>query len=149
MKGAMKMYNRIGADVSEVYSQPRVAQAAAEFDADGMKLQPGFSLDLTRADPTTGRAWDLSKPQVQSRLAKLVRETRPLFLIGFPPCTAFSALQNLSKAKRDLAVVKAELDAGRDHLIFCMNLYEIQIKGGRFFVHEHPREAASWPNIES
>ena len=54
MKGAMKMYNRIGADVSEVYSQPRVAQVAAEYDTDGMKLQPGFSLDLTRADPTTG-----------------------------------------------------------------------------------------------
>ena len=25
-----------------------------------------------------------------------------------------------------------------------MNLYEIQIKGGRCFVHEHPHEAASW-----
>ena len=78
MKGAMKMYNKTGADVSEVYSQPRVAQAAAEDDTDGMKLQPGFSLDLTRADPTTGRAWDLSSPQVQSRVTKLVRETRPL-----------------------------------------------------------------------
>ena len=47
-------------------------------------------------------------------------------------------------AKRDPAIVKAELDAGRVYLIFCMNLYEIQIKGGRCFVHEHPREAASW-----
>ena len=56
MKGAMKMYNRIGADVSEVYSQPRVAQAAAEYNADGLKLQLCFSLDLTGADPTTGRA---------------------------------------------------------------------------------------------
>ena len=70
MKGAMKMYNRTGADVSEVDSQPRVAQAAAKYDKDGMKLQPGFSLHITRADPSTGRAWDLSKPQVQSRLTK-------------------------------------------------------------------------------
>ena len=121
-----------------------MAQAAAEFDAGDMKLQPGFSLDLTRADPTTGQAWDLPKPQVQRRVTELVQETRPLFLIGFPPCTAFSALQNLSKSTRGPAVVKAKLDARREHLIFCMNLYEIQIKGGRFFVHEHPQEAASW-----
>ena len=79
MKNALSMYHRSGADVAEIYSQPRIAQAAAEFDKNGVTLQPGWSLDLTRADPSTGRAWDLSKGEVRSRVMRLVRSTRPLF----------------------------------------------------------------------
>ena len=37
LKKAMEMYNRSGPDVAEVYSQPRVAQAAAEYDKAGTK----------------------------------------------------------------------------------------------------------------
>ena len=144
MKGALNMFTKKGPDVSEVYSQPRVTQAAAEFDKDGMKLKPGWSLDLTRADPATGKAWDLSRPEVQARAMKLLITTKPLFLIGSPPCTAFSPLQNLSKGKRDPAIVEAELKAARVHLDFCMRLYKMQVKGGRFFVHEHPHDASSW-----
>ena len=144
MKGALSMFHRHGADVSEVYSQPRIAQAAASFNKGDVELQPGWSLDLTRADPSTGKAWDLSKPEVQSRVVKLVRSTQPLFLIGSPPCTAFSPLQNLSRAKRDPVIVQAELEAGRVHLAFSMRLYMMQIEAGRFFVHEHPHDAASW-----
>ena len=144
MKDALDMYQRVGADVAEIYSQPRITQAAAEFERDGIRLQPGWSLDLTKADPLTGRAWDLSQPVVQSRVFKMSASTKPLFLIGSPPCTAFSPLQNLSKAKRDPAIVKAEIDAGRAHLEFCVKLYRMQVKEGRFFVHEHPHDAASW-----
>ena len=53
-------------------------------------------------------------------------------------------MQNISKHKRDPDIVKAEIDAGRVHLDFCMRLYAIQVKEGRFFIHEHPAEAASW-----
>ena len=77
-------------------------------------------------------------------MIKLLKSTRPLFLVGSPPCTAFSPLQNLSKAKRDPAVVQAEIEAGRAHLEFCAKMYAIQVDAGRFFVHEHPHDAASW-----
>ena len=30
MKDALDMYSRVGADVAEIYSQPRIIQAAAE-----------------------------------------------------------------------------------------------------------------------
>lgn len=100
MKNALSMYYRKGADVSEIYSQPRVAQAAAEYDKEGIKLQPGWSLDLTRADASMAKAWVSSRPQVQSRVIKLVRDMRALLPIGSPPCTAFFSLQHLSKAKR-------------------------------------------------
>ena len=68
---------------------------------------------------------------------------RPPFLTGSPPCMAFLSLQNLSRAKRYSAVVNAELDAARDHFIFCISLYKIPIKRGRCVVHEHPHDAAS------
>lgn len=144
MKQAVSMYMRKNADVVEVYSQPRIAQEAAEYNKNGITLRPGWSLDLTRADPTTGEPWDLSNQKVQSRVVKMINETKPLFLIGSPPCTAYSPLQALSKSKRDPKIVRAELTAARVHLEFCTRLYEMQIVGGRFFVHEHPHGALSW-----
>ena len=70
LKDALAMYAREGADVVEIFSQPRIAQEAAMRPYGGTRLQPGWSLDLTRTDPKTGRAWDLSDKQVQSRVKK-------------------------------------------------------------------------------
>ena len=36
-------------------------QAAAEDNRGGSSLSPGWSIDLTKIDPETGDAWDLSK----------------------------------------------------------------------------------------
>ena len=144
MKGAESMYRKIGADVAEVYYQPRIAQAAAMLSQAGVQLKPAWSLDLPRCDPTTGRAWGLSQLRVQSRVTKLLKESQPLFLIGSPPCTACLPLQNLSRMKRDPKVVEAEMEAARVHLRCCMRLYALQVREGRFFVHEHPAEASSW-----
>ena len=64
MKQAMQMYERKGADVSEVYSQPRIALEAGLRKYMGQRLQPGWSLDLTRLDPSNGKPWGLSRPEV-------------------------------------------------------------------------------------
>ena len=40
MKDVISMYYRIDAGVTEVYSQPRVTKAAAEFEKEGMRPQP-------------------------------------------------------------------------------------------------------------
>ena len=32
----------------------------------------------------------------------------------------------------------------KEHLMFCLELYKIQIDGGRYFLHEHPAQASSW-----
>ena len=44
---------------------------------------------------------------------------KPMLLIGTPMCTAFSNIQNLNKAKRDPAVVKAEFETAFMHLRWC------------------------------
>ena len=84
----------------------------------GTRLKPGWSLDLTRNDPKTGEPWDLSDPKVQSRVKRLIIEGKPLFLIGSPPCTAFSSMQNLNKGKRDEKTVEKELEAAKRHIRF-------------------------------
>ena len=77
MKDAVKMFEVKGSDVAEIFSQPRVAQEAALRSYDGVRLTPGWSLDLTRDDPLTGKPWDLAKSAVRERVRKMVRETAP------------------------------------------------------------------------
>ena len=97
MKGALAMYQTKGVDVSEIFSQPRIVQEAAMHSHKGIKLKPGWSLDLTREDPLTGKPWDLGKASVRRRVRALVQDTEPFMVIGSPPCTLFCAMQNLSK----------------------------------------------------
>ena len=144
MKGTMEMYRRKGADIVEVYSQPRIAQEATMFAKDGLKLNPGWSLDLTRTNPGTGKPWNLADPATQAQVRRMVVEDKPLFVVGSPPCTAFSIMQNISRAKRDPKIVEKELEDGRRHLKICTQLCLIQLQSGRFFVHEHPVGATSW-----
>ena len=88
LKNAVEMFRRKGPDVVELYSQPRLCQEVDGRKFSGTELTPGYSLDLTMDDPATGQPWDLSKPEVQSKVRKLIRETRPFCVIGSPPCTA-------------------------------------------------------------
>ena len=77
--------------ISEVYSPPRVSIMAEE-----MGLLGGFALDLTAPGPD-GRAWDFTKTGHEARAIGLVNRRRPYLLVGSPPCTAYSNLQNLNK----------------------------------------------------
>jgi hypothetical protein len=139
LKGALDLYQRRGADVCEIFSQPRVCQEARHSG-----LQPGWSLDLTTKDPANGKAWDLSDPKVQSRVKRLVNDTRPYCIIGSPPCTAFSPLQEIGRAKRDPKVMQMELDKGKAHIRFCLEIYAMQLRARRHFVHEHPDKSRAW-----
>ena len=123
----------------EIFSQPRVCQEANHHG-----LRPGWSLDLTAKDPATGQGWDLSDPAVQSRVRKLVHHTQPFCIIGSPPCTAFSPLQEIGRAKRDPRVMERELNQGKAHIRFCLEIYLIQLKAKRHFVHEHPDRSRAW-----
>ena len=58
-------------------------------------------------------------------------------------------MQNMSRAKRDPKVVEKELQEAKEHMKFCMELYLIQLKGGRCFIHEHPAGATSWNMAET
>ena len=99
MKDPSSMYRRFGADVSEIYSQPRIAQEAAVHSFQGQKLQRGRSLDLTRNDPKTGEPWDLGCKKVQCRVRMMVMQNQQCYLIGSPPCAPL-VLHNCNSASR-------------------------------------------------
>ena len=82
LKDALETFSRKGADVVEIYSQPRITQEAAVRRYGKTELVPGWSLDLTRNDPKTGEPWDLSDKKVQSRVDKMIRSCEPMFVIG-------------------------------------------------------------------
>ena len=124
-----------------MYSAPRVTATAKRFPRLG--ILPGTALDLTTNDDTR-QPWDFSVPAQRRKAEELLDREKPVLLIGSPSCTPFSNIQNLNKAKRDPAVVEAELVRGRLHLAWCCRLYLKQVARGAYFLHEHPALATSW-----
>jgi hypothetical protein len=127
--------------VTELYSLARVTAAAKSMPRYG--LIPGMALDLTTTD-AEGVAWDFDKDEIKEKAKKLINDTRPMFVIGSPMCTAFSTWQYLNRTKRDPALVKREWRRAVAHMEFVSEVYQMQISSGRFFLHEHPEWATSW-----
>ena len=131
-KGHSKTPHRASGEVvhlMELFSEPRVAQWCSEHC-----LKAGISVDLK-----TG--WDLHRRDHQELVLEYVRKNKPMMIVGSPPCTMFSALQNLTpwsaereqRRRRDVALLR-----------FAMKVYRLQVDEGRYFVHEHPATASSW-----
>ena len=78
-------------DVCEVYSPPRIVEEATKLG-----LRPGFSLDLT-VNRDDGTPWDFNIRRHRDEVVKRVIAEEPFCLIGSPPCTMFSCLQNGNK----------------------------------------------------
>ena len=127
----------MGADITEVFSPERVAQVARTFG-----LSAGSSMDLTNG-------WDFNREDHKRQAWAKVREEAPVLLIGSPPCTYFSVLQELNKAvhgdkpgwreKFDHETAKAI-----KHVESCCALYRYQVQQGRHPLHGHPWTARSW-----
>ena len=105
---------RVRAIVSEIYSAPRVTDAARRHARFG--ILPGIALDLTGTDEDDGLPWDFNDHRKREKAERLLDEQRPILLICSPMCTAFCNIQNLNRAKRDPAVVSRELAQARRHL---------------------------------
>ena len=126
-------------DVAEIYSPPRMAEAAA-----ALGLKSGWSLDLTTCDQD-GEPWDFSSKTMRARARTKLRADKPYLLVCSPMCGPFSELQELfnypGKLKKD---VKEKLEAGLEHFKFCLELCIEQHRQGRSFMIEHPAGASTW-----
>ena len=122
-------------DVCELFSPPRVCPVATE-----MGLRGGYSLDLTWQDEITGHSWDMMDVKNQNRLWNLLKRRRPRLLIASPPCTTFSALQNL----RRTPMPDAQRRHGEILLGVAVQACRHQHRAGQFFLMEHPLTARSW-----
>ena len=56
----------------------------------GTRHKPRWSGDLTRDDPVTLQPWDLGDAAVRHRARGRIKKTKPMLVIGSPPCTTFS-----------------------------------------------------------
>ena len=77
----------------------------------------------------------------RNRLLEYVREKKPAFVIGRPQCKMFSELQNMNAwaGKR-----RQQYNDAVGHMKFVFELYQLQVREGRWFIHEHPKESTSW-----
>ena len=102
------------------------------------------AVDLRTRKPC-GDFWDFSKAQDRKQALDYILKHKPTWVIGSPPCTAFSQINvGLNFPKLPEEKVQAMIKAGTMHLRFMISLYRVQLGAGRHFLHEHPQTARSW-----
>ena len=89
--------------------------------------------------PVTGKTWDLLNPADQRAAWTMFHKTRPKLLVASPPCTLFSALQNLNGKP-----VPEEYKKAVKMIEFAVDMCTAQSRAGRHFIFEHPATASSW-----
>ena len=121
----------LGVDITEVYSPKRVAKVAAKFG-----LRAGSSFDWTNG-------WDFNIAEHRRKAWSKVKDESPCLLIGSPPCTYLSMLQELNVAVHGhkpewMAKVNEVKRKAKIHVEFCCTLYMEQFKQGRYFFSRTP-----------
>ena len=131
-------------DVTDIYSRPRVTKEAWK-----LYLRPGFALDLT-VQNEQGEYWDFLREDHRRRAREMVRRLRPWLLIGSPPHTVGGIAQMPNARNMDPAAVERLVVEANTHLLFCLELYKVQVEEGRLYLHEHPDRALCWhpPDME-
>ena len=84
------------AKVSELFSPPRVTAELGRLPY--MSLVGGSCFDLRR--DANGVAWDFRKSADRERARAQIRREKPFLVVGSPPCTEFSSVQNLNRQRR-------------------------------------------------
>ena len=127
----------LGADITEIFSPERITAMCDKFG-----LIRGSAMDLQNG-------WDFDRSDHRRLATERVIREKPMVLIGSPPCTYFSMLQELTKAvQKDNAEwnhkFQMNFDKAKRHVKCCCSLYKLQSAAGRYFLHEHPWTARSW-----
>jgi hypothetical protein len=127
------------AKVCELFSVPRVTKLLRP----SMSLGRGLTFDLH--GDADGRRWNFLLAADRREALACIRRQKPYIVIGSPPCTAFSRLNEgwNYKRMRPEEVHRRKVE-GRVLLEFSVQVYRMQLAAGRHFLHEHPQSASSW-----
>ena len=101
-----------------------------------------------RTNKQDGTPWDFSLKSDRIMAIEHIKTHKPSWVVGSPPCTAFSQLQALNYPKMSPDKAARMLRDGRRHLHFVISIYKMQLRGGRHFLHEHPAGATSWKDAQ-
>ena len=108
-----------------------------------MALVPGVTFDLYEDEQ--GVAYDVLKAADRQRNRARVSRDRPLLVVGSPPCTDWCWYNVHANHKRmPAAELRRRLVERQVALRFAVEIYCLQLAGGRHFLHEHPVGATSW-----
>ena len=108
------------------------------FTACAQELNPGLIIDMS-VDPEKDMRVDTYRVQARHDIGT----QDPLIVIAAPPCTVFSAMQNINQEAGTPEWEKKYEDA-LALLQFSVDVCWDQISRGKFFLHEHPATASSW-----
>jgi hypothetical protein len=126
--------------VTELFSPPRVSAEIQRIPI--LNLVAGSTFDL-RMD-AQGRSWDFLVKGDRDRARKQIEDEKPYLVVGSPPCTYYSILTQSNYSRMDPLKVARRKAEAKVLLDFAMQIYEVQLKAGRHFLHEHPQSASSW-----
>ena len=109
-------------------------------------LVPGLVADFTTNDPSDDRPWDFSKEEKREKARRIVEGKGAMMIVVSPMCEAFARLHEINFDRQDPKEVRRVIDAGTEHIEFCMELCERQVDNSMYFLFEHPAMAVSWRN---
>lgn len=136
LRKAEKETEALMVDIAEVYSPPRIAEAA-----EGQRMKKGGSYDLM-----TG--FDLRRSEDLKRMwDELVRDD-PELVVCCPPCTPFCLLQQWNYPRMDEERAKVMVEEGLHHLNVSAEVALWQHHRGRSFLFEHPLGSKAWEEPE-
>ena len=122
--------------VSEVYSHPRVTDAARK-----KQLSTGGAYDLL-----TG--FDLRLRKDLEKMWKELLADDPELVTCSPPCRPFSLLQCLNFPKMSMEAVIELVGEGLHHVRQSVRVCKWQHERGKLFFFEHPRTSKAWDEEE-
>ena len=117
------------------------------FNPGNFKSQKGTLNAGTTFDVKVDPSLDVARTSVQDQTRQSIAREDPLILIGAPPCTVFSTMQNINQKHQNNPSWEQKYQEGCELLQFASQCYWDQIERGMFFLHEHPATASSW-NME-
>ena len=77
---------------------------------------------------------------MRSRAIRKLLDDKPIVPIWSPMCTEYCTMNQIYHARMVPEVVAQGMEHARRHLEFSTQLYEIQWRSGRYFLHPHLRE---------
>ena len=107
-----------GYDITEAYSLEKVEAVCHK-----LRLMPGVAMDVRNG-------WDFSRPADRRRVIQKISQEKPFIIIGSPLLTKLSGMR---------------MQEAMEHLKFCLQLYRLQVREGRYYLHQQvqttdPRE---------
>ena len=109
----------------------------------GMRLVPGATFDLEEDEH--GQTYDVLKASDRARIRDRVNRDKPFLVVGSPKCTDYFWFNTAVHHHRMSPEERARRLAEREVILrFAVEVYRMQLAGGRHFLHEHPLGAESW-----